>query len=124
MEIGKIQIANQVSKMNATQKTVNNSRISFMANVAQDSFEKKEAQLQNTEKKASIAKKIGVGLASFLLTGAGQAINGDWGKAVGMFAGATLGCGALIMICPPVGLVAGLALGIWSIVDAVKNAKP
>ena len=123
MEIGKIQIANQVLKTNATRKATSNSGINFKANAPKDSFEKKEAKTQDTEK-ASTAKKIGVGLASGLVTGAGQAINGDWGKAVGMFAGASLGCGVLIMICPPVGIVGALAVQIWSIIDAVKNAKP
>ncbi len=35
---------------------------------------------------ASSGKKWGVGLGSFFLTGLGQAINGQWGKAAGFLA--------------------------------------
>ena len=73
------------------------------------------------EPKASTAKKWGVGIASFLLPGLGQAINGEWGKAVGTFAGCA-GCAIIGGLFPPAALV-GLGVGIWSIVDAVKNAK-
>ena len=93
---------------------------------------------------ASSGKKCGVGLASFFLTGLGQAINGDWGKGAAFFGGSILAGGAMlassvliqnslvrgkkpnsntaIMLCG-LGLVASLGLKIGSILDAVKGAK-
>ena len=93
---------------------------------------------------ASSAKKWGVGLASFFLTGLGQAINGDWGKGAAFLGGSILASGAMIassllvqnglvkgkkpncntaiMLCG-LGLVASLGLKIGSILDAVKGAK-
>lgn len=82
------------------------------------------------EVEATTGKKWGVGLASSVCPGLGQAINGQWGKGIGYF----LGTGALGLVTnfaalkgKLVGaLVAGLGalgLGIASIVDAVKNAK-
>ena len=86
-------------------------------------------EIRTYETEASTGKKWGVGIASFCLAGLGQAINGEWGKAAGFFVG-SLGLGALAgyaTIKKPVATIfAGLgALGlrIWSIVDAVKNAK-
>lgn len=45
------------------------------------------------------------------------------GKALGFFAGGLGSTLILGTICPPLGLAAGLGIGIYSIVDAVKNAK-
>ena len=78
---------------------------------------------ENTKKEASTAKKVGVGIASACIPGLGQAINGEWGKALGFFAGSLGSAFTLGAICPPLGLAAGLGIGIYSIVDAVKNAK-
>lgn len=69
-----------------------------------------------TPKEASTAKKVGVGIASSLIPGLGQAINGQWGKAAGFFFGETAAISLL-------GAVGWLGIGIWSVVDAVKNAQ-
>lgn len=79
--------------------------------------------------KASAAKKWGVGIASFCVPGLGQLINGETAKGFAFF-GPTLG----IILIP--GLIADKTKGtgllplfafwgikLWSIVDAVKNAK-
>ena len=104
------------------------------------SFKSEQARLISTEKHddyeariyevpASTGKKWGVGLASFLCSGLGQAINGDWGKAAGFFFSSfLLGIlgGATVHRSPVVGLTSGIGamgIGIWSIVDAVRNAK-
>ena len=86
-----------------------------------------EARIYETP--ASTGKKWGVGIASFICSGLGQAVNGQWGKAAGFFFG-SLGLGALAGFTyfrkPALGVVSGLGalgLGIWSIVDAVRNAK-
>lgn len=87
---------------------------------------------------ASTGKKWGVGIASAICPGLGQAVNGEWGKAVAFFA-----AGAILPTI--IGTVAGgvarlkssrmasitaatlsmfaIATGstVWSIVDAVKN---
>ena len=81
------------------------------------------------ETEASTGKKWGVGLASGFLPGLGQAINGQWGKGLGFFAGniALQAMAILPMIRgkipSPIAGIAAFGLGVWSIVDAVKNAK-
>lgn len=80
---------------------------------------------------ASTGKKWGVGIASFCITGLGQAINGEWGKAAGFFFGSIAAgfAGGLVAAVSGVraaklaGLLVSLGVGIWSVVDAVKNAK-
>ena len=86
---------------------------------------------------ATAGKKWGVGLASWFCPGLGQAINGEWGKGLGIFLG-QLGLGFIagfsgaknIMAGKPksmavsiVTLLGAAGLGIWSVIDAVKNAK-
>ncbi|MCM1004483.1 MAG: hypothetical protein NC408_09100 [Candidatus Gastranaerophilales bacterium] len=70
---------------------------------------------------ASSGKKWGVGLGSFFLTGLGQAINGQWGKAAAFFGGA-VAAGFVSKSNPVLGGLAALGITIWSTVDAVKNA--
>ena len=74
------------------------------------------------KKEASSGKKWGVGIASAFISGLGQAINGDWGKGIGFFAG-NLGLSIAAYSVSPLFAIPALALNIWSIVDAVKNAK-
>ena len=64
---------------------------------------------------ASSGKKWGVGIASACISGLGQAINGEWGKALAFFGGSLLAG----FVFP----IASIPIGIWSIVDAVKNAS-
>ena len=97
------------------------------------------------EEPARTGKKVGVGIASYFVSGLGQAINGEWGKACGFLAGSIgmyllAGMSSLLPIISGRGKmnplksgtgVAGAVLGImgmlgvkiWSIVDAVKHAK-
>ena len=76
------------------------------------------------------------GLLSALIVGAGQGYNGEWGKAAGFAAGAILLGGAAISSansdecyyyndCGTAGMFAlgWLAVGIWSIADAVSSAR-
>lgn len=76
------------------------------------------------ETEGSTGKKWGVGIASACLPGLGQAINGEWGKGFAFLAGsiATSIAGGLLR-SPGMMWLGGLGVGIWSIVDAVKNAK-
>lgn len=71
---------------------------------------------------ASTAKKVGVGIASFLLPGLGQFINGEPKKGFA-YLGGSIGCAILAGFTGPIGAVAALAVGVSSIVDAVKNAN-
>lgn len=81
------------------------------------------------ETPASTGKKWGVGIASFLCSGLGQAINGQWGKAAGFFFGScALGVVSVasMLRSPALSITSAIGafgLGIWSIVDAVRNAK-
>ena len=84
--------------------------------------EKADEKNQNLKKEASTAKKWGVGIASCVIPGLGQLINGDVAKGAGFFCGATA-LGALTYVGCPYLVIPSLGLGIWSIVDAVKNAK-
>lgn len=73
------------------------------------------------ESEASKGKKWGVGLASFCLMGLGQLINGDILKGVGFIAGdvaMAIASKKNMKMALPL-----LACKIWSVVDAVKNAK-
>ena len=88
---------------------------------------------------ATSDKKWGVGIASAVLPGLGQAINGQWGKAIAFFlgtgalsglSGALLGKDISALKNPKLFIagsiasgVAALGLIIGSTVDAVKNAK-
>ena len=80
---------------------------------------------------AGNGKKWGVGLASGFITGLGQAINGEWGKGFAFFlsAAAIGGLSQVIAIqnknrtISIIGSIASFGIGIWSIIDAVKNAK-
>ena len=106
-------------------------------------FKKKESKLVSVRKypdfeerryevDASTGKKWGVGIASCFVSGLGQAINGDWGKAAGFFFG-NIACSLLAGISASMGnkgavgtglgIVGALGLNVWSIVDAVKSAK-
>ncbi len=79
---------------------------------------------------SSTAKKWGVGLASFCVTGLGQLINGEVKKAATMFFGSialALSSMAILKFNKNLGSIiafGSLALPIYSIVDAVKNVKP
>ena len=90
------------------------------------------------EKEASTGKKWGVGIASAVLPGLGQAVNGQWGKGLGFFAGnigigidsGLFGAVGMMKGAPKalggsmlIGTLASVGLIIGSIVDAVKNAK-
>lgn len=71
---------------------------------------------------ASTGKKIGVGVASAIIPGLGQAINGQWGKAAAFFATEIV----LEIINPRKNLFAGLGLiglKIGAAFDAVKSAE-
>ena len=79
------------------------------------------------KEEASTGKKWGVGIGSFIIPGLGQAINGQWGKAAGMFDGfgvvnyfAKKSAKDLKINFPA--LIAGWALAIFSSYDAVKNS--
>lgn len=77
---------------------------------------------------ASTGKKWGVGLGSFFIPGLGQAINGQWGKAAGLFAG--FGAANYFMFKSAKALktnwlafLAASAIEIFASYDAVKNAN-
>lgn len=102
-----------------------------------------EGYVYTIKNEASTGKKVGVGLASTCVPGLGQAVNGQWGKATAFFFGSMLAqCittlpiimsgdkndGKLLnpkinstkMLLP---IIVAMGIGIWSIVDAVKNAS-
>ena len=82
------------------------------------------------ETEATTGKKWGVGIASAFVNGLGQAINGEWGKAAGFFFGGLVVPATIAILSRGKSAaafwgagVASLGINIWSIVDAVKNAK-
>lgn len=82
---------------------------------------------KRTTIEGSTGKKWGAGIASFCLNGLGQFINGDIAKGFAfMVSGLGLASVTLKSHNPWVKLAswwAGVGIGIWSTVDAVKNAK-
>lgn len=92
---------------------------------------KQTTAFKGEEKERSLtAKKWGVGLAAFVQTGLGQLINGQVGKAFGLF-GLSLAnvlIGGLIASKAKnfliLTFVASLGIKIYGIVDAVKNVRP
>ena len=82
------------------------------------------------ETEGSTGKKWGVGIGSAILPGLGQAINGQWGKGFAFFGGSIAINIAQILLAAKgktgaaLTCVAGnIGARIWSVVDAVKNAK-
>ena len=107
-----------------------------------------EYEIRTYNVEASKNKKWGVGIASFFIPGLGQAINGSWGKGIGFFLGSVivpgiLGAAPLLSVIKDaknetkghpkftktlvasyiLAILASIGIRIWSIVDAVKNAK-
>ena len=85
-----------------------------------DEKTKIEEKVQPKESKTS--KKLGVSLASVLYSGLGQAVNGQWGKALGFCVGEGAAMLTGFCVAGPVGaLLSALAVKSLSIYDAVKN---
>ena len=111
---------------------------------SQESVSTSGYELRKFETEATSDKKWGVGIASWVLPGLGQAINDEWGKGFAFFGlsailppiiGALSGFGVMTSgwnknnakVSAALGLTGIMltALGgrIWSCVDAVRNAK-
>ena len=76
----------------------------------------------DSKPKSNTGKKIGVSLASILYSGLGQAVNGQWGKALGFCLGESAAALAGFCIAGPIGAIIGAyAVKGLSIYDAVKN---
>lgn len=81
-------------------------------------------EVRTYETEGSTGKKWGVGIASAIIPGLGQLINGEWLKGGGFFI-ATLAAELLGTMLAGRGgdILGGLAVRAWSTIDAVKNAK-
>ena len=112
---------------------------------SQESVSTPRYELKKFETEATSYKKWGVGIASWVLPGLGQAINGEWGKGFAFFGlsgilpsviGVLSGFGVMMSgwknertatMSAALGLTGVIltAIGgrIWSCVDAVRNAK-
>ena len=85
-----------------------------------------------TTKNSNTGKKWGVGIASLIVPGLGQAANGQWGKAAGFFLGSCVALPILTGLSAftfgPAAIVAASVLAqagirVWSITDAVKSVE-
>ena len=78
------------------------------------------------KEKPETGKRIIVGMTSFFIPGLGQAINGQWNKALSIFAGA-VGLGMLSVLAGSVALsifpAVAFAYRLWASYDAAKNTK-
>ena len=84
--------------------------------------EKAETKEKVQPKESKTGKKIGVSLASILYSGLGQAVNGQWGKALGYCVGESAAAVAGFCLGGPLGAIIGAwAVKGLSIYDAVKN---
>lgn len=74
---------------------------------------------------ATSGKKAGVAIASLLLTGAGQMINGDILKGIAFMGGTFIATLFSLVGLKSQGIASLAAFGgaVWSAVDAAKNAK-
>lgn len=100
---------------------LNSDTVSFTSDVDKNKqIDKKRVKVYTCE--ASTSKKWGVGIASFFIPGLGQAINGDWIKGAAFFT-ASIALSLAQMYMPTACSAARLGTKIWSIIDAVKNAK-
>ena len=76
-----------------------------------------------TSNKSSFGKKVGTAIASAVLPGLGQFINGQYLKAAGVAIGGPLLVGAATVLAGPiVGAGAAIGIGIGQIIDAYRNA--
>ena len=73
-------------------------------------------------KTPSTAKKIGIGMASVMLPGLGQFINGDTKKGIGFLA-ANFALIPLSGVLGPVAGVSAIAIQVASAIDAIRNVK-
>ena len=123
MEISKIGTYTQPAVANSKNRNIETKPVAF--GLSEDKVE-----LPEKPKKASNAKKWGVGIASGMISGLGQLINGEVGKGAGYF-GASVGTFIIARVgmvqkIPALAVLGGLgnlAVGVSSIVDAVKHAK-
>lgn len=84
--------------------------------------EKSKTEEKVQPKETNTGKKLGVSLASVLYSGLGQAVNGQWGKALGFCVGESAATIVGFCMAGPVGALLGaLAVKGLSIYDAVKN---
>lgn len=81
-------------------------------------------EVRTYETEGSTGKKWGVGIASAIIPGLGQLINGEWLKGGGFFIGALAAelLGAML-VGRGGSTLGGLAVRTWSTIDAVNNAK-
>ncbi|MFA7657797.1 MAG: hypothetical protein WCY19_00015 [Candidatus Gastranaerophilaceae bacterium] len=126
MEINKIGVIPQVNIV-ANNKMSNPKAVAFTD--GEDKVEIKEKR--EPIEKASTGKKWGVGIASLLVSGLGQFINGDNKKGFAYLGGglgsalvSVVGKAVKVPFITAIGVIGNLVVGIASIVDAVKNAKP
>lgn len=74
------------------------------------------------KKKSSKMHKALVAATGLLIPGLGQALNGQWGKAVGFFAGAPLAVLAASMVNPLLGAAVAVGAEVGMLTDAYKHA--
>lgn len=103
-----------------------NRKFNVAKNINKIEFGEKEEE-KNHKKDSLTAKKWGVGIASGLITGLGQLINGEVAKGLTMF-GSAVGLVTIMKLAKrkkplisSICWIAGTSLGIYSIVDAVKG---
>ncbi len=102
-------------------KNQQNFKVDLSDPVDEISLSDKKEDASN-EKKVSTGGKILRGVASGLVPGMGQFINGDVKKGA-LFIAGNAACYALAPLTGGLSLLGNLALNITSIVDAVKNAQ-
>lgn len=124
MKVNKIDLNNSPNIV-ANSKSNSSKSIPFGNAKTNDTVE-----ISEKPKEASTAKKWGVGIASGCITGLGQIINGEVGKGFAML-GTAFGLGLLGNLggkkstaIRGLSYIAAFGVGVYSIVDAVKNAKP
>lgn len=117
--------ANPIAK-EETKETVANQNIAEVSSLERtpevDKVDINDKKTNNTDKTGtSVAKKVGVCAASFLIPGLGQLINGEGKKALIMCL-ANFAINSLAFTVMPFLGIVGAGLNIYSAYDALKNA--
>ncbi|GEM_PF-6864240 len=127
MEINPVSVNNNISSVNA--KSANCSgcgsprHIKNELNADMVSFTSRKKDIEDIpKKKSSKTHKALVAATGFLIPGLGQALNGQWGKAIGFFAGAPALVVVASMINPVLGFAVAAGAEVKMFTDAYKNA--
>ena len=125
MELNSVSGIAQNLSPSKVQNTNRTERVAYNNELKSDtvSFTGKKSK-DKAEKKSGVAHKAVVASTSMLIPGLGQAINGQWGKALLCYAGFDITSFAIFLVTGNPFIASAVALGgrAFSVIDAYRNA--